>query len=143
MATTPKGKKNKDETRTNVFERQQNKTIEYSFTEDELKAKSRELAHAVHDKEQIENQKKMVMSEFKNKLDTINGDISRLSNHISNGNHMLTVKCRVLFRPDDCLKEIWYAGKLYTTEKMTDLDYQTKLEIREETEEEEVSKDLF
>ncbi len=140
----PKGKKNKDEVRTSTFEKENiSHTIEYKFTEEELRLKSRELAHAIQDKDKIDSQLKEIKGEYKNKLDAKLTEIDTLSKHISNGSHMITVKCRAVFRPDDCKKDFYYEGKLYATEKMLASDYQTKLEIREHEEVEPKSKDLF
>lgn len=144
-------KKTKAEVRDNTFEKiDVSHTIQYIFTEEELKSKSKELANAVQEEHSIEMQKKETMSEFKNKLDSKIVDIDRLSNHISSGYYYPTVKCRVLFRPDQCIKEFYYEGKLYETTKMTGSDFQVKLEMREDdetipvqpTKEEEI-KDIF
>lgn len=69
--------------------------LKYQFTEPELKDKSTTLALECRNLEEVENEKKQVMSDFKSKVDGHQATISKLSNHINNGYEYRYIDCEI------------------------------------------------
>lgn len=69
--------------------------LKYTFTEAELKEKSTQLALECRNLEEVENEKKQVVADFKSKIEGHNATISRLSNHINSGYEYKNVECEV------------------------------------------------
>lgn|SRR5574337_1236297 len=73
------------------------------LTEEEVLKYSRELAKKNQDRLQVESDKKAVMADYKDKLETLTTAIGRLSRTVSNGYEHRQVKCTWLYD--------WKAGK--------------------------------
>ena len=71
--------------------------LRYTFTEDELKGKSRCLAHAIQTKTSIEEEKKSAMAQFKERIDGENALIGKLSRDINNGWEMRGIDCAIAY----------------------------------------------
>ena len=69
--------------------------LKYQFTEAELKEKAVQLARECRQNEEIEDDKKRVMSDFKAKIDAHQAQISLLSGHINSGDDFRDVECHV------------------------------------------------
>lgn len=71
--------------------------LRYVFTEDELKDRSRKLAHAVQTKTAIEEEKKSAMAQFKERIDGEKALIGKLSRDINNGWEMRSIDCAIAY----------------------------------------------
>lgn len=111
--------------------KKENHTIEYHFTKEEIEVKARELAHGCHELANIQQAKKQVMSEFNDKIEGKQLQISTLSNHVTSGTEMKTVLCEVRKNFSTNIKEYFFEGKLYDTVPMTAADLQIELPLVE------------
>jgi hypothetical protein len=114
------------------IEKKERHMIQYVFTENEMKDKSKELSRACTDKQKIEAAKKSAMSSFKYQLDGKDAEIGSLSNDIQTGYCMKDVECECKMFFDRGQKEYWYEGVLYATERLTGSDHQLKLNLEKE-----------
>jgi len=112
----------------NVVSVKENHTIQYEFSQDELKEKSKALANAIKDKARLVDEKKAVMSSFKYKQDGIDAMINSLSSDIQSGFEMKHVTCEVNKDFDKGIKEYRYEGKLYETTMLSAADHQLRLD---------------
>ena len=71
--------------------------LRYDFTEDELREKSKNLALAVQNKTQAQEEQKAAASQFKELIENADAKIGKLSRDINMGWEMRTVDCAVLF----------------------------------------------
>lgn len=112
--------------------RKENYNFQYNFTEDELKEKSKQLARSCDERNNLEDQKKSVMSDFKSKIDSKNAEINITSGHINNGYEWLTKTCDVEYDFDNSKKIFYYNNDRVGVEKMSPQDYQLKAGIETE-----------
>lgn len=103
----------------------------HEFTEDELKQEADMLAQCVSDKQQEENNKKVAMSVFKNKIDTLQGEINL---HASNINHGFTYvdKATTMYRDFDKQRRVYFdkqTGDFLKDEAFHPSDFQKKLDF--------------
>lgn len=109
--------------------------LKYLFTETELKDKSTSLAQECRNLEEVENDKKQVMSDFKSKIDGHQASISKLSNHINNGYEYRQISCEVkMDTPIQGQKTIIRkdTGEIVKIEEMTQQEMQMELELTEQ-----------
>lgn len=85
-------------TKKEVYERQ----LFCILTEDEIREKSKLLAQKSIDMRSLENEKKSVMTGFKNQIDEIDVNIQKVSQEITSGKELKVVKC---VREFDWVKE--------------------------------------
>lgn len=69
--------------------------LKYQFTETELRDKATQLARECRQNEEMEDEKKSVVSDFKAKIDGLQAKISLLSGHINNGYEYRNIECEV------------------------------------------------
>lgn len=69
--------------------------LRYDFTKEELSELSLEMAQAVADMNNAENEKKAVMSDFKSQIDAHSAKAHNLAGKIQNGWEMRGIECRV------------------------------------------------
>lgn len=112
--------------------RKENYNFQYNFTEEELKEKSKQLARSCDERNNLEDQKKSVMSDFKSKIDSKNAEINIASGHINNGYEWLTKTCDVEYDFDHGKKIFYYNDLRVGVEKMTKDDYQIKANLETE-----------
>lgn len=103
----------------------------HDFTEDELQQESQMLAQSVSDKATEENNKKVAMTSFKNKIDTHEGAIKL---HASNINHGFTYidKASVMYRDYVTSKRVYFDksnGDFLKEEAFHHSDYQKKIDF--------------
>ncbi len=103
----------------------------HDFSADELKQEADQLAQCVSDKQQEENNKKVAMSVFKNKIDTLEGEIKF---HASNINHGFTYidKATVLFLDFVNNRRVYFDkqnGNFIRDEAFHPADYQKKIDF--------------
>lgn len=67
--------------------------LRYEFSEREILGLAKELADANTKADQIDSDKKRVMSDFKSKVDDQHGKIERLSDCISTGYEVKAIRC--------------------------------------------------
>jgi hypothetical protein len=108
--------------------------VKHEFSSDELKQEADMLAQCVSDKQQEENNKKVAMSVFKNKIDTLQGEINL---HASNINHGFTYvdKASVMYRDFDKQKRVYFDkqnGDFLKDEPFHPSDFQKKLDFEEQ-----------
>ena len=107
--------------------------LKYKFTEPELKERSTQLALECRSLEEIENDKKQVMSDFKSKIDGHQATISRLSNNINNGYEHRYIDCEVKMNtPIVGEKSIIRkdTGELVKQEQMNESEMQEELDLQ-------------
>lgn len=105
--------------------------VKHEFSQAELKQEADMLAQCVSDKQQEENNKKVAMSVFKNKIDTLAGEINL---HASNINHGFTYldKATVLYRDFDNKLRVYFdkqTGDYLKQEAFHPSDFQKKLDF--------------
>jgi len=105
--------------------------VKHEFSADELKQEADMLAQCVSDKQQEENNKKVAMSVFKNKIDTLQGEINL---HASNINHGFTYvdKATTMYRDFENQKRVYFdkqTGDFLKSEAFHPSDFQKKLDF--------------
>jgi hypothetical protein len=75
--------------------RKETRILKYLFTVDELREIASNLARECRELEQLEFEKKQVVSDFKAKIDAHNAQVSKLSAHINNGHEYRYIECSV------------------------------------------------
>ena len=105
--------------------------LKHDFSAEELKQESAMLAQCITDKQQEENNKKVAMSVFKNKIDTLQGEINL---HASNINHGFTYvdKATVLYRDLERQRRVYFdkaTGDYLKDDPFQPSDFQKKLEF--------------
>lgn len=105
--------------------------LKHDFSPEELKQEADMLAQCITDKQQEENNKKVAMSVFKNKIDTLQGEINL---HASNINHGFTYvdKATVLYRDFTNQRRVYFdkqTGDFLKDEPFQPSDFQKKLEF--------------
>lgn len=104
-------------------------TIKHEFTKAELETKGGELAQACAKREQFEDQKKQVNSEFKYKLDSVNAEINLLSSHISQKFEMQNVEAELILDFDSKKRIFTHEGIIVHKEPLREEDLQLKAAI--------------
>lgn len=99
----------------------------YKFTEDEKK----EIAGVLARKNMVEDEKKSVMSSYKDRIDRFEMDINKLSRNIIDGYEIRDFECRVEKNYDAHIKEYFciHSGELIDTRPLDPSDYQQRLPI--------------
>lgn len=111
--------------------RKENYNFQYFFTEEELKAKSKQLAKSCAELDSIEDELKTVKAQFKSRTEAKQAEVNLLSNHINNGHEWLFKTCVVQYDFDRGRKCYFFEGVLVGEEKMSAADYQLKAELPE------------
>lgn len=108
----------------------ENYRAKYNFTQHELSQRSQDLCDAVDQREQLMAEKKEIVSTFKAKIEAKESDIRQYASHIKNGYEYRDYQCRVVKDFDNHKKDYYdiASGDLIGTEKLTALDYQTKID---------------
>lgn len=108
------------------------------FTEKELQEKAKALAYNCNQRDEAEEEKKSVTSDFKAKIDGFNATISQLSNHINNGWEYRAVECEVKMNtPKDGRKQTIRrdTGEILEEEPMTPEEMQEVIDFPATTKE--------
>jgi len=121
LATTPKKKPT----------RKENYQFNRKFTAEELKSKSMMLSQSCIDRNSIEDEKKMVMSEFKAKLDAETSKINMLAGQLQSGSENVLKTCEVIYDYDKAIKKFYYEGVEVGEERMVAKDFQLQAELEE------------
>jgi len=108
-----------------------NFTFNYEFNEKEIIEKAEQLADARIECNKIEEEKKMVTSDFKAKIDAKQAAINMLAGHIQNGFEKITKACQMTKDFNRGLKFYFYEGKNVGEEKLTAHDYQLQADFEE------------
>lgn len=108
--------------------------VKHEFNEFELKQEADMLAQCVSDKQSEESNKKVAMSVFKNKIDTLQGEINL---HASNINHGFTYvdKASTLYRDFNKQRRVYFdkqTGDFLKDEAFHPSDFQKKLDFEAE-----------
>ena len=103
----------------------------HTFTEDEKREISTELAHCVSELSQKEDEKKAIMSDLKSQIDSLASRTNGLATKLNNGYEMRNIECEIerdydahvirFFRLD--------TGELVRTRKMTSDDVEGTLPL--------------
>lgn len=99
-------------------------TISYEFTKQELEAKGLQLSQACATRNQLEDEKKKVTSEFKYKIDGVNAEINLISKHISEKFEMRRVEADMEIDYDTQKRYYYVDGVLVKSEQIREEDYQ-------------------
>jgi len=105
------------------------KHLKYTFTDEEIKDLSYELAKDTRELRSLNESKKEVMADFTGKIRAKEGSTDRVSEHIANGYEYRMVQCEVVFdSPLDDEKTITRIDTGETwTEPMEDHEKQQEL----------------
>ena len=118
----------------------ENEYVRYIFTEEDEKQLAVDMARNVGDLKKAEDDKKSVMSNFKSKIDELQGEINQAARLITAGYEMRDIKCAVVF--DYEYKEVLYVrtdtGEVCRVRNMRADEIQMTLDEIEEPEETEV-----
>lgn len=97
----------------------------HRFSPDELNNLGGELASALTDKENLDNDKKSIVSEFNSKIEEKNGTISKLKNLRQSGEESRQGKCRVVKDFEAGTKQFFLlpGGELVKEGKIEQSDY--------------------
>lgn len=98
-------------------------TYEHHFSEAEINEKAKSLSHVILEQNQLEEQKKSVMSDYKAKIDKKQEQINEISNYIRSGFEMRHATCEVIKDFEAGKKTYILDGKTVKEEKMTTADY--------------------
>ena len=104
--------------------------LKYSFSEAEIKELAKKLAYETRTLEELEDQKKSVVSDFSNKITRVKASLSGLANNINNGYDFRNIDCEVLLNsPEAGQKSIVRldTGEIVRVEDMTQNEKQEKL----------------
>lgn len=109
--------------------KKENYNFQYTFTQEEIKEKSKQLAKSCEERNSLEDDKKSVMSDFKAKIDSKSAEINVLSNHINTGHEWLNKTCDVEYDFDAGKKIYYWEGMRVGEEKMKSADYQLQASV--------------
>ncbi len=110
-------------------------TGKHTFTQEERDVKLSELLAAIQRKEELDAEKKQVMSGYKNKLDEQESNIKVISNLLNMGFEHRPFSC-YLTKDFETGKRVYNevgTGALISTEPLTAADYQTQMDLEEAT----------
>lgn len=110
--------------------------VKHTFSPEEIDQEGQMLAQAVNDKASEENNKKVAMAAFKNKIDTFDGKIKL---HASNINHGFTYidKPAEMYRDYARAKRVYFdkaTGDFLSEESFHASDFQKKLDFEQQEE---------
>lgn len=108
-------------------------TGKHTFTQEERDTKLSELLAAIQRKEELDAEKKQVMSGYKNKLDEQESNIKVISNLLNMGFEHRPFSC-YLTKDFEAGKRFYHevgSGLLISTESLTASDYQTEIDLEE------------
>jgi hypothetical protein len=71
--------------------------LRYEFSEEELRGKSKQLALSIQLKTQAQEEQKAAASQFKERIESADAQIGKLSRDINSGWEMRNVDCQVQF----------------------------------------------
>lgn len=110
----------------------------YEFTNEERQAMAKDLAKHEIDKNQIEDEKKSVMSGFKEKIDSLETKIKKLSHLVNNGYEERMYECNVVIDFDKKSKTFIdvVSGEVIDERVMDDAEYQMELDFAAEKDDE-------
>lgn len=123
--------------------RKENYEFQWTYTEEEMAQKSRQLARACADRSALEDELKSIKSGFKAKIDSKTSEINLLSRNLNDGHEWLHKTCTVQYDFDNGRKIFFYENIRVGEERMSAKDYQLEAnlpeynEAKEELEEEE------
>lgn len=115
-------------------------TLRYNFTDEELTQVAKNLGQKCQDKATLEEEKKRVASQYKLRLDTIDGEIEADTIKVNSGYEMRNVECGVFYHtPEQGKKTIIRTdtNKVVRVEKMTEFECQATMNLDEEPEQQE------
>ena len=111
----------------------------YSFSEEEKKEFSVNMANKISEFHEVTDQKKAVMSDFKSKLDALSAEINTMARKVKDGYEMRYMDCEI--RKDYDKKIVSYVrvdnDEVVRTRIMTEEDMQLKLNDDKNSKEEE------
>lgn len=103
----------------------------YHFTDSEKASLSMQLANKQIDKRIIEDEKKSVMSDYKDRIDRFNFEINKFSRSIVDGYEMRDFECLIEKDYDAHLKRFKdiHSGRIIDERPLDPSDYQHKMEM--------------
>ena len=110
--------------------------LRHDFTPEELAQESQMLAQSVNDKIHEENNKKVAMTVFKNKIETFDADIKLHASNLTHGFTYVDKSCE-MYRDWKAAKRVYFdkqSGIFVREEPFHPSDYQKKLEFEAEYE---------
>jgi hypothetical protein len=107
----------------------------HTFSEEEKAQRAAQLARACKERNELEDSKKSVMSDFKAKIDSKTAEINLITTEYTNGYEFLTKSCEVLKDFDKGVKEYFYEGIKVGEAKMKSGDYQEVIDFAESEQE--------
>jgi len=117
--------------------KQHTEYLRYNFTEEEIKAKSTQLAQANLQIEQLSDEKKQIMAGLNARVATAAATVALLSSHINTGYEFRNIDCTVtLNMPRTGMKSIYRkeTGEFVRSEVMTGAELQERLDFERKME---------
>lgn len=107
----------------NIARRSEPVNFAYKFTPQEIATRGNMLAQLEIDRDDLEDSRKNVNSDYQGKIKEKETQISKLAREINSGFEMRNETCEVVRNFDTRKKQIYNRGKLVKEEEMTTADY--------------------
>jgi len=103
--------------------------VKYQFSEDELKDLSNSMARKVSEKNEVEDQKKSVNSDFKAKIDGADAEINGLARKVQDKYEMRYMECEIIIdhKKKKVMSERLDTKEIVRERDMTEDELQQKL----------------
>lgn len=114
-----------------------NETLRYDFTDEELTQVARDLGQKCQDKATLEEEKKRTASQYKLRLDTLEGEIEADTIRVNSGYEMRTIECGVFYHdPAEGRKTIVRLDndKIVRVEPMSEMECQATMDLNDNPE---------
>lgn len=120
-----------------MSEKIETKIVRFDFTPEEITEKGRELARALSESRNIDEEFEQAKAGFKARQAECSARLGLLETHINNGFEMRSARCRVEFKPRAGKKLYYLEGAAKSsepvcTEEMTPSDFEMELELQKE-----------
>lgn len=119
-------------------------TLRYEFSDAEINELAKEQAQKLKDRATTVEEKKRIASQYKSRIEILDGEIERITDCVNSGYEMRPVECVIHFNdPEPGQKRIVRTDTEVTVrlEKMTELEKQVQIDFEEGEEADEPEED--
>lgn len=109
------------------------KSVKIYYSDQEITNMARQMSYAIQEKEILKSEAKEKADAFKNQITAKETQITNLSNSVNLGYQMIQKTCQLVKNFDRQKREYWFDGKIVEEENLTSSDYQTELEMVEQS----------
>lgn len=110
----------------------------YTFTDDERHTLATQLAHKILDHKSLDEERKSMMSNYKDKIDGVKVEISTLSNNIATGVEWREFRCTIEYdfeKKEKSFRDV-YSKNIIETRALEPQDYQMQFDMEKANQEE-------